>query len=75
MLTAAVGLAGLATWPLIEAAVGTTYQRLDGQDAGTLATTASVRRWAVTSFEAVSTRGRLGGLLTDLQVAACTECA
>jgi Flp pilus assembly pilin Flp len=31
LLTAAVGLAGLATWPLIEAAVGTSYQALDGQ--------------------------------------------
>lgn len=31
LLTASVGLMGIATWPLITASIGTTYQRLDTQ--------------------------------------------
>ena len=31
LLTAAIGLAGVATWPLIEVAIGAAYQRLDQQ--------------------------------------------
>ena len=31
LLTASIGLAGIATWPLIAAAIGTTYGRLDTQ--------------------------------------------
>jgi len=31
LLTASVGLMGIATWPLIAAGIGTTYQRLDTQ--------------------------------------------
>ncbi len=31
LLTAAIGLAGIATWPLIEAGIGESYQRLDRQ--------------------------------------------
>jgi Flp pilus assembly pilin Flp len=31
LLTAAIGLAGIATWPLIEAAIGASYSLLDQQ--------------------------------------------
>jgi Flp pilus assembly pilin Flp len=31
LLTAGIGLAGIATWPLISAGIGVTYQRLDRQ--------------------------------------------
>jgi Flp pilus assembly pilin Flp len=31
LLTASVGLMGIATWPLITASIGATYQRLDTQ--------------------------------------------
>jgi Flp pilus assembly pilin Flp len=31
LLTASVGLMGIATWPLIEGAIGATYGRLDQQ--------------------------------------------
>jgi Flp pilus assembly pilin Flp len=31
LLTASIGLAGIATWPLISAAIGTTYKLLDTQ--------------------------------------------
>ena len=31
LLTAAIGLAGIATWPLIEAGIGAAYRRLDTQ--------------------------------------------
>ena len=31
LLTASVGLMGIATWPLIAAGIGATYQRLDAQ--------------------------------------------
>ena len=29
LLTASIGLAGIATWPLITTAIGVTYRRLD----------------------------------------------
>ena len=29
LLTATIGVAGIATWPLIEAAIGATYQQFD----------------------------------------------
>ena len=31
LLTASVGLMGIATWPLIAAGIGATYERLDRQ--------------------------------------------
>ena len=31
LLTASVGLMGIATWPLIAAGIGATYERLDTQ--------------------------------------------
>lgn len=31
LLTASVGLMGIATWPVITASIGATYQRLDAQ--------------------------------------------
>ena len=31
LLTASVGLMGIATWPVITASIGATYQRLDTQ--------------------------------------------
>ena len=31
LLTAAIGLAGIATWPLIEAGIGNVYGQLDQQ--------------------------------------------
>jgi Flp pilus assembly pilin Flp len=31
LLTASIGLMGIATWPLIAAGIGATYQRLDTQ--------------------------------------------
>jgi Flp pilus assembly pilin Flp len=34
LLTAALGLASLATWPLIEASIATAYQNLDTQTQG-----------------------------------------
>ncbi|MGE0362277.1 MAG: Flp family type IVb pilin [Vicinamibacterales bacterium] len=34
LLTAAIGVVGIATWPLIEAAVRTTYQALDANAQG-----------------------------------------
>ena len=30
LLTAAIGLAGIATWPLIAAAIGDAYKKFDG---------------------------------------------
>ena len=34
LLTASIGLAGIATWPLISVAIGATYQRLDTKTQG-----------------------------------------
>lgn len=34
LLTAGIGLAGIAVWPAITAAVGVVYQRLDAQTQG-----------------------------------------
>jgi Flp pilus assembly pilin Flp len=31
LLTASIGLMGIATWPLIEVAIGAAYRRLDQQ--------------------------------------------
>ena len=31
LLTASIGLMGIATWPLIAAGIGATYERLDTQ--------------------------------------------
>jgi Flp pilus assembly pilin Flp len=34
LLTASVGLMGIATWPLVAAGIGATYQRLNTQTQG-----------------------------------------
>jgi Flp pilus assembly pilin Flp len=34
LLTASIGLMGIATWPLITTGIGVTYRRLDAQTQG-----------------------------------------
>ena len=65
LLTAAVGLAGLATWPLIETAVGTTLPGAGRPNTGLVAT-ASPGRWAMTCFEAAAVAIATAACVTDL---------